>query len=758
MNAVIISVTRRLERLHPGLVFLLGVLFLMVVYGIDFFTPSPMSVAVFYLLGTAFVGWGAGRWWAGPISLLAALMLSQSDWVRLRTRPQEIGFVFWNITSRFFVLWSAGWLAAEWSRLTRTLGSLVAERTEQWKVESERHQATSARLAETLARFQEVTNNIAEVFWLSDVATAKIIYVSPGYERVWGRSCDEPCQHPQAWLKAVHPEDHEKVAPHRGSSHPGDNYDLEYRIVRPDGEVRWIHDRAFPVRDASGKVYRLAGIAEDITERKRSELLQAIQRDVGLSLSLTSDLSAGLKRLLGILMQLEGVDCGGVHLFDDATGALQLVAHEGLSEPFAKAVALLPADRLLPQLVRQGQPLIVPFHEAPFQADVAGRLEGLRGVALLPLTHNGLVIGSLSIASRHVDQFPPQTRWVLEVISAQVAGAIARIRAESALKESELRLRTIINSAPLILFAGNRDGTLSFKEGQGLKAVGLQPGVPSGTPAAQAFASYPQILQHLPKVLAGEEFSAIVQLGLYAFACRYSPVRDPDGAVVGFIGVATNITEQQRLERQILEISDREQARIGQDIHDGLCQQLVSVAFDANSLERQLATAQRPERGLAERIASYMDKAITEARQLSRGLFPIRLEGDGLALALEELAQTTRERFGVQCTLTSDKRAREKDPVVATHLYRIAQEAINNALKHGHARLIQIRLSWSEAGLELAVEDDGNGLNPDAVGQSHGMGLHIMEYRARSIGARFAVGPGSRGGTLVSCCVLTSLP
>jgi two-component system, LuxR family, sensor kinase FixL len=344
---------------------------------------------------------------------------------------------------------------------------------------------------------------------------------------------------------------------------------------------------------------------------------------------------------------------------------------------------------------------------------------------------------------------------VLEVISAQVAGAIARIRAETALKESEMRLRTIINSAPLILFAGNRDGTLTFKEGQGLKAVGLQPGVRAGTPVAEAFAAHPQILQHLPRVLAGEEFSAIVELGLFAFACRYSPVLGKDGAVVGFIGVATNITEQQRLERQILEISDREQARIGQDIHDGLCQQLVSVAFDANSLERQLAAAQRPERGLAERIASFMDKAITEARQLSRGLFPIRLEGDGLALALEELSQTTRERFGVECTLVSDKRVREKDPVVATHLYRIAQEAINNALKHGHARHIQIRLIPSDAGLNLEVEDDGSGLNPESVSRSQGMGLHIMEYRARSIGGRFEVGSARLGGTRVSCCVLS---
>src|SRR5206468_8310580 len=104
----------------------------------------------------------------------------------------------------------------------------------------------------------------------------------------------------------------------------------EYRIVRPDGSVRWVHDRAFPVKESNGAVGRIVGIAEDITERKRTEQLVQAERDMGMALSSTSDLHFALVRLLEIAMQLEGIDCGGVYLMNPETGELHLEAHRGL--------------------------------------------------------------------------------------------------------------------------------------------------------------------------------------------------------------------------------------------------------------------------------------------------------------------------------------------------------------------------------------------------------------------------------------------
>ena len=126
-----------------------------------------------------------------------------------------------------------------------------------------------------MERFEQVVHNITEVFWLSDVPKSRIMFISPGYERVWGRKCEELYRDARSWVAAVHPDEREQIIRRSSTEQANGSYDVEYRIIRPDGVVRWIRDRAFPVRNKQGEVYRIAGIAEDITERKRTqELLQ----------------------------------------------------------------------------------------------------------------------------------------------------------------------------------------------------------------------------------------------------------------------------------------------------------------------------------------------------------------------------------------------------------------------------------------------------------------------------------------------------
>ena len=135
---------------------------------------------------------------------------------------------------------------------------------------TERKQAETA-MQQSEERFRQVVENIQEVFWMLDAKDGRLLYISPGYEKIWGRSCASLYESPDAWFEAIHPDDRERV-PHRSSMHTGAaQYDEEYRIIRPDGSVRWIHDRAFPIRDDQGHVYRLAGVAEDITERRQIE-------------------------------------------------------------------------------------------------------------------------------------------------------------------------------------------------------------------------------------------------------------------------------------------------------------------------------------------------------------------------------------------------------------------------------------------------------------------------------------------------------
>lgn len=135
---------------------------------------------------------------------------------------------------------------------------------------TEQHRAETA-LRESEEKFRQLAENIREVFWLLDPSTEQILYISPTYERVWGRSCESLYADRFSFLEAVHPEDRANVIALLAKEGQEEGNDIEYRIVQPSGEVRWIHDRFFPVRNQSGKVYRFVGIAEDITERKLAE-------------------------------------------------------------------------------------------------------------------------------------------------------------------------------------------------------------------------------------------------------------------------------------------------------------------------------------------------------------------------------------------------------------------------------------------------------------------------------------------------------
>ena len=204
-------------------------------------------------------------------------------------------------------------------------------------------------------------------------------------------------------------------------------------------------------------------------------------------------------------------------------------------------------------------------------------------------------------------------------------------------------------------------------------------------------------------------------------------------------------------EKKILEISDREQARLGQDLHDGLCQLLVSAAFDCNRLRQRMAELSPADAAAAEDLGAMLDTGITQARQLARGLYPVKLETDGLTSALEELAATTRHRFQIDCALECAHPILLRDNVIATHLYRIAQEAVNNAARHSGGDRVLIRVCRSDGKLELTVSDNGGGVS--ASPKHNGMGLNIMDYRTRRIGGTLKLQRGTAGGTTVLCSV-----
>ncbi|HUI06898.1 MAG TPA: GAF domain-containing protein [Verrucomicrobiae bacterium] len=211
---------------------------------------------------------------------------------------------------------------------------------------------------------------------------------------------------------------------------------------------------------------------------------------------------------------------------------------------------------------------------------------------------------------------------------------------------------------------------------------------------------------------------------------------------------------RRRAEGQLLEISEREQQRIGQDLHDGLCQQLTGIAYMASNLHGKLAKRSLPDAVIAARIAELSQATAVQARQIARGLSPVKLGTMGLVAALDELASSIGAMFSISCRFESARRVRVRDHGRAVHLYRIAQEAVHNSITHGKATEIHISLNRRREGIALSVSDNGCGL-PKVSAESWGMGFENMNYRARAIGARLQFGNRDGGGTIMNCILPT---
>ena len=211
------------------------------------------------------------------------------------------------------------------------------------------------------------------------------------------------------------------------------------------------------------------------------------------------------------------------------------------------------------------------------------------------------------------------------------------------------------------------------------------------------------------------------------------------------------MAERRRLDQAIAKVADRERRRLGQDLHDNLGQHLTGTALTAQALKEKLAARSAPEVADAEKLVRYVEDGIDLTRNLARGFFSPELEADGLIAALQNLAESVRERFGVNCVFDGDESIRIQDSTISNQLYRIAQEAVTNSVKHAGAKQIDIRLAMDNSELVLTIVDDGVGF-PDKL-QSQGLGLHLMRHGAALSGATLDIRRNSPNGTIVTCQV-----
>ena len=397
-------------------------------------------------------------------------------------------------------------------------------------------------------------------------------------------------------------------------------------------------------------------------------------------------------------------------------------------------------------------------------------------MALIPLRSGDEIVGLLQLNDARRGCFTLEMIRSFEEIGESIGIGMARTRAE---REAENLARfPSENPNPVLRIA--RDGTVLYANAAGSKLLASW-GCKTGEQAPENWRQYvARILE------SGKNEAVQTSCQDRIFSLIMAPVRDSGYANVYGIDVTERrhaeeslreyrhhleelvetrtaelteaneklvqeIAQRKRLEQEILNISEREQGRIGRELHDSIGQQFMGIAFMMKVLEQKLVDKLPREASDAVEIRKLVNQAMDQTRGLAKGLHPIDLDAGSLVEALQELAATTEKMFGVSCVVKCDRPVPIDGAEMAAHLYRITQEAITNAIKHGKARSVRVELAHSGDKNVLTIENDGLDFPEEPGARGTGMGLHIMHHRADIIGASLDIRRAVGDGTIVSC-------
>jgi PAS domain S-box-containing protein len=595
-------------------------------------------------------------------------------------------------------------------------------------------QQRTAELAQSEERFRMMAETIPDVFWISTPGIEEIIYVSPAYEKIWNCSLESLYKSPKSFVDSIHPDDTQRVLTTL-ADHSTGFWNLEYRITRPDGSVRWIMDRGFPIRDKQGKIIFMTGVATDITQLKITEnklLDKSRKMDAFFKYTITP--LVFLDKQFNFLQVNEAYAKACQRDISEFAGHnhFEFYPHEENRLIFEQVVkAKTPYQAF-------AKPFSFPDHPE-------------WGVTywdwtLVPILNEAEEVGFLVFSLKDVTE---------------------RVQAELSLKEKDQYLRTIVSNAPIVLFATDEQGTITVSAGKGLDALGQKPGESVGMNVFEKYSEHPEIVKSMRRALRGESLTTEIELpGGVIFDTRYSPVKDESNNVCGVIGTSVDITERKRAEERILAdqeqlrtltaellaAQERERRKIATDLHDSIGQILAFLKIELGDLLRSKSSKETV--NTLRHLREQVEQAIKQTRTLTFEMSPPELYTLGLKYAIEELAHRFSEERGLTCTVDTSDSYYPLGEQMKILLYRSVRELMVNVAKHAQADSLQIKVHRVDNDIEIIIEDNGtgfdtSGLNGTYYSRSSGLGLLSIRERLKQMGGRLDIHSSCGQGTKI---------
>lgn len=390
------------------------------------------------------------------------------------------------------------------------------------------------------------------------------------------------------------------------------------------------------------------------------------------------------------------------------------------------------------------------------------RQQGIKSVIFVPMAVSGQLVGFIGLDSTRMEMhWTEDAIALLKIVAAIIGDAMERRQAEDALRKENAFNNALFNSSGAVIIVLDTAGRIirfnpaaeDVTGWHAVEAAGHAPWdlfVPRDERAGERRIFRRVAAGAPPSAHEGNIQTKSGERRVISWSTTSIAASDSNVAYVIMSGI--DVTEMKRLEADVLNVAEEEQSRFGHDLHDGLGQHLTGIEFMSHVLQQKLESRGAPEAVEMEEITRLIRDAIGHTRDLARGLSPVLLQSKGLSIALQDLASsTTRHMRGVRCTCQTAADLPSIGDDIAIHLYRIAQEAVANAVKHGRATEILISVREMENHLELSIEDNGEGFAGSPRAGTGGMGLRVMHYRAGIIGGTLNITQRPGEGVTVIC-------